>query len=69
MVNVGSVGQSRDGDDRACYVILDDEPEANLAEAVSGTGMPASAPQITYRRIAYDFKATIRKIRDLGSGF
>ncbi len=25
MVNVGSVGQPRDGDRRACYVILDDE--------------------------------------------
>jgi diadenosine tetraphosphatase ApaH/serine/threonine PP2A family protein phosphatase len=24
MVNVGSVGQPRDGDSRACYVILDD---------------------------------------------
>ena len=24
MVNVGSVGQPRDGDNRACYVILDD---------------------------------------------
>jgi diadenosine tetraphosphatase ApaH/serine/threonine PP2A family protein phosphatase len=25
MVNVGSVGQPRDGDSRACYVVLDDE--------------------------------------------
>ena len=25
MVNVGSVGQPRDGDPRACYVILDDD--------------------------------------------
>ena len=25
MVNVGSVGQSRDGDPRACYVILHDD--------------------------------------------
>ena len=24
MVNVGSVGQPRDGDNRSCYVILDD---------------------------------------------
>ena len=27
MVNVGSVGQPRDGDPRACYTILDDETE------------------------------------------
>jgi diadenosine tetraphosphatase ApaH/serine/threonine PP2A family protein phosphatase len=25
LVNVGSVGQPRDGDNRSCYVILDDE--------------------------------------------
>jgi diadenosine tetraphosphatase ApaH/serine/threonine PP2A family protein phosphatase len=25
MVNVGSVGQPRDGDPRACYVVLDDD--------------------------------------------
>ncbi|HEX7450469.1 MAG TPA: metallophosphoesterase, partial [Pirellulales bacterium] len=25
MVNVGSVGQPRDGDPRACYVVLEDE--------------------------------------------
>ena len=33
MVNVGSVGQPRDGDNRACYVILDDglPPTANRA--------------------------------------
>jgi diadenosine tetraphosphatase ApaH/serine/threonine PP2A family protein phosphatase len=27
MINVGSVGQPRDGDPRACYVILDDEQD------------------------------------------
>ena len=25
MINVGSVGQPRDGDPRACYVVVDDE--------------------------------------------
>ena len=25
MINVGSVGQPRDGDPRACYVVLDDD--------------------------------------------
>ena len=24
MINVGSVGQPRDGDNRACYIVLDD---------------------------------------------
>ncbi len=33
MINVGSVGQPRDGDPRACYVILDDGKPASTANA------------------------------------
>jgi hypothetical protein len=34
MVNVGSVGQPRDGDNRACYVVLDDGlPDVEPASA------------------------------------
>ena len=39
MINVGSVGQPRDGDPRACYVILDDgvrRPMARQASPVEG---------------------------------
>jgi predicted phosphodiesterase len=38
MINVGSVGQPRDGDNRACYVILDDgqSDDANTAEFFHG---------------------------------
>ena len=43
LVNVGSVGQPRDGDNRACYVILEDD-------------------LVTFRRVAYPFDETIRKI-------
>ena len=50
MVNVGSVGQPRDGDPRACYVILEAE------------GPDGQSPRITYRRIPYDFETTIQKI-------
>src|SRR5262245_22989557 len=54
MVNVGSVGQPRDGDPRACYVILDDG---------KGDGSGSSGPiRITYRRLPYDHEATIKKI-------
>jgi diadenosine tetraphosphatase ApaH/serine/threonine PP2A family protein phosphatase len=49
LINVGSVGQPRDGDPRACYTILDD-------------GDGARAPRIAYRRIPYDFETTIQKI-------
>ena len=85
MINVGSVGQPRDGDNRSCYVILDDGLAASAAsnsksfpDAVerdsSGDDTderipipPARSPQagpirVTFRRLAYDFEATIQKI-------
>ncbi len=43
IINVGSVGQPRDNDPRACYVMM-------------------NGNKITYRRVAYDFEPTIRKI-------
>lgn len=49
LVNIGSVGQPRDGDPRACYVLLDTEP---------------SAPRVVYRRVSYDVEATARAIED-----
>lgn len=68
MVNVGSVGQPRDGDPRACYVIPDDgvppgTPDASTEE----TGkLPLVGPvRLTYRRVPYDFETTIRKIYDI----
>jgi diadenosine tetraphosphatase ApaH/serine/threonine PP2A family protein phosphatase len=44
LCNVGSVGQPRDGDWRACYVLFDGKT-------------------IRFRRIEYDVKATIKKIK------
>jgi predicted phosphodiesterase len=74
MVNVGSVGQPRDGDNRACYIVLDDGLPAT-AEFMrdggddgegEGGGEPSVAPtgpiRITYRRLLYDFEKTIQKI-------
>ena len=43
MINVGSVGQPRDNDSRACYVVLENDV-------------------VTFRRVAYDFETTVRKI-------
>ena len=45
MVNVGSVGQPRDEDPRACYVLVDHDKRT-----------------IVFRRVEYDFEATIAKI-------
>ncbi len=49
MINVGSVGQPRDGDPRACYVILDDH---------DGQG-PLT---VRFRRVEYPVEVTIKKI-------
>lgn len=81
MVNVGSVGQPRDNDPRACYVILDDglpdqepaatatadEPDSspNSAETGEFDTAPTPSPRLTYRRLNYDFETTIRKIYDV----
>ncbi len=66
MINIGSVGQPRDGDDRACYVILDDGRNAESTDGADKRGMPVSSPRITYRRLPYDFRTTIRKLSDIG---
>jgi predicted phosphodiesterase len=76
MVNVGSVGQPRDNDPRACYVVLDDGQSETPASAASAneensedTGeyeiKPMSTVRLTYRRLPYDFETTIRKIYDV----
>ena len=59
MINVGSVGQPRDGDNRACYVLLDD----GRPEGSTDPDAPPTGPlRITYRRLPYDFETTIQKI-------
>ncbi len=70
MVNVGSVGQPRDGDPRACYVILDDglPPEDEGEEAGASAGKPPATVgpvKLTYRRLQYDFETTIKKIYEI----
>lgn len=62
MINIGSVGQPRDGDPRACYVILDDGRPASADGAEGASATPAGPIRITYRRLPYDFETTIQKI-------
>lgn len=68
LVNVGSVGQPRNGDPRASYVVLNaGGPVRNdLAAAARPAGEPAggseAAPILTFRRVEYDFESTIAKI-------
>jgi predicted phosphodiesterase len=61
LVNVGSVGQPRDGDNRACYVVLDDG-YGDQADGAAAGSPPPQSPRITFRRLNYDFEKTIQKI-------
>ena len=80
MINVGSVGQPRDGDNRACYVILDDglPATASYRKPSNGDGggggeerggdaptVPTGPVRLTYRRLGYDFETTIKKIYEI----
>jgi len=50
IINIGSVGQPRDGDTRACYAIY--HPPENAQ----------SAGKVRWRRIEYDYQSTMKKI-------
>jgi diadenosine tetraphosphatase ApaH/serine/threonine PP2A family protein phosphatase len=50
MINVGSVGQPRDGDPRACYVVLDDGNDG---------------PMVEFRRVEYPLEETVQKIYEV----
>ncbi len=69
MVNVGSVGQPRDGDPRACYVILDDgerpvtprrDDDEDSGRSTSRLNLPG--PAVYFRRVEYPFEDTVAKI-------
>jgi predicted phosphodiesterase len=62
MVNVGSVGQPRDGDPRACYVVLEDGTADDSSNGAVDRPVTPRSPKIIYRRLAYDFETTIQKI-------
>ena len=63
MVNVGSVGQPRDGDPRACYVVLEDGLADEGAQwRRRAAAVRSFAEDSIYRRLPYDFETTIQKI-------
>lgn len=51
MINVGSVGQPRDGDPRSCYVVLDDDNPTTTT--------------VTFHRVEYDRGKTADKIYNI----
>ncbi|GIW87785.1 MAG: phosphoesterase [Isosphaeraceae bacterium] len=65
MINVGSVGQPRDSDPRACYVILDDGQPEDGSTGAGDAARPVGPIRVVYRRLPYDIETTIRKIYDI----
>jgi predicted phosphodiesterase len=58
MVDVGSVGQPRDGDVRACYVILEDGRSDEEISRDSLRLLAAQSTNVIFRRVPYDFKCS-----------
>lgn len=64
IVNVGSVGQPRDRDTRACYVVVHRRPEAleSGTESLVATALGCSVEQVEFVRVEYDLERTVSKI-------
>lgn len=65
IVNVGSVGQPRDKDPRASYVVIhrrDDNGELDRTESLVAAALGCTIDQIEFVRIEYDIDATAKKI-------
>jgi diadenosine tetraphosphatase ApaH/serine/threonine PP2A family protein phosphatase len=55
-INIGSVGKPKDGDNRACYVILEVSPETSMKYPESLGG--------EFVRVEYDFESVARAIEE-----
>ncbi len=65
LVNVGSVGQPRNGDWRSSYVVLYGPGEAPpVPEGVTPTP-PSNGWKIVFRRVEYDIETVVKKIYDI----
>jgi predicted phosphodiesterase len=62
LVNVGSVGQPRNGDWRSSYVVIYG-PDDKLPDGVAPA--PTGRWQIVFRRVEYDIDTTVKKIYDI----
>ena len=61
LINVGSVGQPRNGDHRSSYVIFDGDPCSDSAGDASGSE-PSNGCSVRFRRVEYDAAKTAEKI-------
>ena len=62
IVNIGSVGQPRDRDPRASYVIIHDRDDADEPDSIVEAALSCSIKQVEFVRLEYDIDATVKKI-------
>jgi diadenosine tetraphosphatase ApaH/serine/threonine PP2A family protein phosphatase len=64
IVNVGSVGQPRDRDQRASFVVVQRSPQApgGASKGTVATALACTLEQIEFVRVEYDVETTVRKI-------
>jgi predicted phosphodiesterase len=62
LVNVGSVGQPRNGDSRGSYVVLTDDPPTEGGDAEASDGGQPGAVRVEFQRVEYNLEATAEKI-------
>ena len=66
IINPGSVGQPRDGDWRASYILYDSAAGHNADAAATDTDATDAAGIMEHRRVEYDIAAAQAKIRAAG---
>jgi diadenosine tetraphosphatase ApaH/serine/threonine PP2A family protein phosphatase len=63
IINVGSVGQPRDKDPRASYVIIHErDGAADRTESLVASALSCSVAQVEFVRLEYDVDTTVKKI-------
>lgn len=64
IINVGSVGQPRDKDSRASYVIVHDRngDRFSATESLVAAALACSVEQVEFVRVEYDIDQTVQKI-------
>jgi len=69
LINVGSVGQPRNGDWRSSYVILDDSgdsgPKGGSGSGGGTSGGNGGPVRVLFQRVEYDIDTTVKKIYDI----
>lgn len=62
IINVGSVGQPRDRDPRASYVLIHERESGNGADSLVAAALSCSVEQVEFVRVEYDIDTTVKKI-------